>query len=39
LDKLPAPDVLAEMIADNWESALGNFGEIIVQLKKKDGSQ
>ena len=39
LDKLPAPDVLAEMIADNLESALGNFGEIIVQLKKKDGSQ
>jgi type I restriction enzyme M protein len=34
LDNLPDPDVLAEEIAENLESALGSFREIIVQLKK-----
>ncbi|MBB1286931.1 SAM-dependent DNA methyltransferase [Flavisolibacter sp. BT320] len=34
LDNLPDPDVLAEEIAENLESALGSFREIIAQLKK-----
>jgi type I restriction enzyme M protein len=34
LDNLPDPDVLAEEIAKNLESALGSFREIITQLKK-----
>src|SRR6187455_127512 len=34
LDNLPDPDVLAEEIIENLESALGSFIEIIAQLKK-----
>ncbi len=34
LDNLPDPDVLAEVIAENLESALGSFQTIIKQLKK-----
>jgi type I restriction enzyme M protein len=34
LDNLPDPDVLAEEIAENLESALGGFREVIRQLKK-----
>jgi type I restriction enzyme M protein len=34
LDNLPDPDELAEEIAENLESALGSFREIIMQLKK-----
>jgi type I restriction enzyme M protein len=34
LDNLPDPDVLTEEIAENLESALGSFREIIAQLKK-----
>ncbi len=34
LDNLPDPDVLAEEIAENLESALGSFQAIIKQLKK-----
>ena len=34
LDNLPDPDALAEDIAENLESALGSFREIIAQLKK-----
>jgi hypothetical protein len=34
LDNLPDPDVLAEEIAENLESALGSFREMIAQLKK-----
>ncbi|RYG29236.1 MAG: SAM-dependent DNA methyltransferase, partial [Chitinophagaceae bacterium] len=34
LDNLPDPDVLAEEIAENLESALGSFREIIAHLKK-----
>jgi type I restriction enzyme M protein len=34
LDNLPDPDVLAEEIAENLESALGSFRAIIAQLKK-----
>ncbi len=34
LDNLPDPDVLAEEIAENLESALGSFQAIIAQLKK-----
>ncbi len=33
LDNLPDPDVLAEEIAENWESALGSFREVIRQSK------
>ena len=33
LDNLPDPDVLAEEIAENLESALGSFREIITKLK------
>ncbi len=33
LDNLPDPDVLAEEIAENLESALGSFREVIRQLK------
>lgn len=33
LDNLPDPDVLAEEIAENLESALGAFREILVKLK------
>jgi type I restriction enzyme M protein len=34
LDNLPDPDVLAEEIAENLESALGSFGEVIKRLNK-----
>lgn len=34
LDNLPDPDILAEEIAENLESALGSFREIMAQLKK-----
>ncbi len=34
LDNLPDPDVFAEEIAENLESALGSFQAIIKQLKK-----
>jgi type I restriction enzyme M protein len=34
LDNLPDPDVLAEEIAENLESALVSFREIIEKLKK-----
>ncbi|MDF3078399.1 MAG: putative type modification methyltransferase, subunit [Sphingobacteriaceae bacterium] len=34
LDNLPDPDVLAEEIAENLESALESFREMIAQLKK-----
>ncbi len=34
VDNLPDPDVLAEEIAENLESALGSFRAIIKQLKK-----
>ena len=34
LDNLPDPDVLAEEIAENLESALRSFQEIIAKLKK-----
>jgi type I restriction enzyme M protein len=34
LDNLPDPDVLAEEIAENLESALGSFRTIIAHLKK-----
>ncbi len=34
LDNLPDPDVLAEEIAENLESALGSFREVMRQLKK-----
>jgi type I restriction enzyme M protein len=34
LDNLPDPDVLAEEIAENFESALGSFRDVIRQLKK-----
>jgi type I restriction enzyme M protein len=34
LDNLPNPDVLAEEIAENLESALGSFREVMRQLKK-----
>jgi type I restriction enzyme M protein len=33
LDNLPDPDVLAEEIAENLESALESFREVIRQLK------
>ena len=33
LDNLPDPDVLAEEIAENLESALGIFREVLRQLK------
>ena len=35
LDNLPDPDILATEIAENLESALGSFQEIIRQLKAK----
>lgn len=35
LDNLPEPDVLAEEIIDNLESALGSFRELMVKLNKK----
>lgn len=35
LDNLPDPDMLAEEIAENLESALGSFREIIGKLKTK----
>ncbi|HEX8675647.1 MAG TPA: hypothetical protein VF700_00415 [Segetibacter sp.] len=34
LNNLPDPDVLAEEIAENLESALGSFREVIRQLRK-----
>ena len=34
LDNLPDPDVLAEEIVENLESALDGFNAIIAQLKK-----
>ena len=34
LDNLPDPDVLAEEIAENLESALGVLGRVIRQLRK-----
>jgi len=34
LDNLPDPDILAEEITENLESALGSFQEIIRLLKK-----
>ena len=34
LDNLPDPDVLAEEIVENLESALDGFKTIIAQLKK-----
>jgi type I restriction enzyme M protein len=34
LDNLPDPDVLAEEIAENLESALASFREVMRQLKK-----
>jgi type I restriction enzyme M protein len=34
LDNLPDPDVLAEEIVENLESALDGFKAIIAQLKK-----
>ncbi len=34
LDNLPDPDVLAEEIAENLESALGSFQEVLRRLKK-----
>ena len=34
LDNLPDPDLLAEEIAENLESALANFKQIIEQLRK-----
>lgn len=34
LDNLPDPDVLAEEIAENLESALASFRGIMAQLKK-----
>ena len=34
LDNLPDPDVLAEEIAENLESALGSFREVLRELKK-----
>lgn len=34
LDNLPDPDVLAEEIAENLESALGSFTEVLRQLKQ-----
>jgi type I restriction enzyme M protein len=34
LDNLPDPDVLAEDIVENLESALDSFREIIAALKK-----
>ena len=34
LDNLPDPDVLAEEIAENLESALGSFREVIKRLNK-----
>ena len=33
LDNLPDPDVLAEEIAENLESALGSFRQVLRQLK------
>ncbi len=33
LDNLPDPDVLAEEIAENLESALGCFPEVLMMLK------
>ncbi len=33
LDNLPDPDVLAEEIAENLESALGSFQEVLRRLK------
>ena len=33
-DNLPDPDVLAEEIAENWESALGSSREVLRQLKR-----
>ena len=33
LDNLPDPDVLAEEIAENLESAAGSFQEVIKRLK------
>ncbi len=33
VDVLPDPDVLAEEIAENLESALGSFREVLRQLK------
>ena len=35
LDNLPDPDVLAEEIAENLESALGSFKMIIKELSNK----
>ena len=34
LDNLPAPDVMAEKIAENLESALGSFREVLMRLKE-----
>jgi type I restriction enzyme M protein len=34
LDHPPGPDVLAEEIAENLDSALGSFREVMAQLKK-----
>ncbi len=33
LDNLPDPDVLAEEIAENLESALGSFQQVLSKLK------
>jgi type I restriction enzyme M protein len=33
LDNLPDPDMLAEEIAENLESGLGSFREVLRQLK------
>jgi len=33
LDNLPDPDVLAEEIAENLESGLGSFREVLRRLK------
>ena len=35
LDNLPEPDILAQEIIDNIESALGSFKEIITELDEK----
>jgi type I restriction enzyme M protein len=34
MDNLPDPDVLVEEIAENLESALASFREVMRQLKK-----
>ncbi|WP_018616369.1 hypothetical protein [Segetibacter koreensis] len=35
-DNLPDPDVLAEEIAENLESGLGSFSEVLKDIKKED---